>query len=470
MGLDIVLFRADKGGNPDMIRLSQQRRGKPVETVQEIIDLDKTVRDAKYKLDLANGEYTNLNKQVAKLKKEGKTGEEVDALVQQATTLDANIKKLKTDVVEYETLLVKKLKPIGNIVHESVPVSNNEDDNLIERQWGECNTSPDLLHHHELLDLIDGYDIVRGTNVSGHRCYFLKGVGVELNQAIINYALNFLKKDGFTQLQTPFFMKKEIMSETAQLEQFDEELYKVIEDEETEKYLIATSEQPISAYHRGEWLEEKDLPRKYAGFSTCFRKEAGSHGRDTWGIFRVHQFEKIEQFVITKPEDSWEMFDKMIGNAEAFYQSLGLPYRVVSIVSGALNNAAAKKFDLEGWFPGYNEYRELVSCSNCTDYQARDLEIRCGMKKQGQAQKKYVHMLNSTLAATTRVICCILENYQTEGGINVPKPLQPYMGGTEFIPFDENKVKERLKATKKTAAKTPAAAAAPAAAAPATTN
>lgn len=204
----------------------------------------------------------------------------------------------------------------------------------------------------------------------------------------------------------------------------------VIADDD-EKYLIATSEQPISAYHSGEWFEspETQLPLKYAGYSTCFRKEAGSAGRDMWGIFRVHQFEKVEQFSITAPEKSWETFDQMIGASEEFYQSLGIPYRVVAIVSGALNLAAAQKYDLEAWFPFQGAYKELVSCSNCTDYressppcarsqltgraESRRLEVRCGLKTKDQQRKVYVHMLNGTLCATERALCCLVENYQT---------------------------------------------------------
>lgn len=176
-------------------------------------------------------------------------------------------------------------------------------------------------------------------------------------------------------------------------------------------------------------------PQRYAGYSTCFRKEAGAHGKDTWGIFRVHQFEKIEQFVIADPEKSWDMFNEMISNSEDFYQSLGLSYRIVAIVSGALNNAAAKKYDLEAWFPFQGEFKELVSCSNCTDYQSRRLEIRCGVKKMGDREKKYVHCLNSTLCATERAICAILENWQREDGLEVPPPLVPYMDGRTFIPY-----------------------------------
>lgn len=210
--------------------------------------------------------------------------------------------------------------------------------------------------------------------------------------------------------------------------------------------MIATSEQPIAAFHVDEFIEPASLPIRYAGLSSCFRKEAGSHGKDVRGIFRVHQFEKVEQFVITSPETSWEMHEEMIKISEQFYQSLNIPYRVITIVSGELNNAAAKKYDLEGYFPGFNEFRELVSCSNCTDYQARRMETRFGMKKQGEREKKYVHMLNSTLAATGRTLCAILENNQTEKGINVPSPLQPflnaYLDDPTFIPFVKEKPKE----------------------------
>jgi seryl-tRNA synthetase len=236
-----------------------------------------------------------------------------------------------------------------------------------------------------------------------------------LNQALINYGLEFLGSKGYTPLQTPQFMLKEMMAKTAQLEQFDEELYKVIDGEaQNDKYLIATSEQPISAFHADEWLQKADLPLRYAGFSTCYRREAGAHGKDAWGIFRVHQFEKVEQFVITDPESSWEVFDEMISYSEEFYQSLGIPYRIVAIVSGALNNAAAKKYDLEAWFPFQGEFKELVSCSNCTDYQSRNLNIRYGAVSQTGERKQYVHCLNSTLTATERALCCIMENYQTE--------------------------------------------------------
>ncbi|KAF6162823.1 hypothetical protein GIB67_029092 [Kingdonia uniflora] len=287
-------------------------------------------------------------------------------------------------------------------------------------------------------------------DVAGGRGYYLKGEGVLLNQALISFGLHFLKKRGYSALQTPFFMKKDVMGRCAQLAQFDEELYKV-SGEGDDKYLIATAEQPICAYHQDDWIHPSELPKRYAGYSTCFRKEAGSHGRDTLGIFRVHQFEKVEQFCITSPNgnDSWVMLEEMIKNSEDFYTELGLPYQVVAIVSGALNDAAAKKYDLEAHFPASKTYRELVSCSNCTDFQSRRLEIRYGQKKASfffnysdEQAKQYVHMLNSTLTATERTICCILENYQKENGVQIPEVLQPFMGGTDFLPFVADPVKK----------------------------
>ena len=292
------------------------------------------------------------------------SGEEID----RAEQLQKDTK------VEVDALIGK----VGNIVDMSVPISQDEDkDNEVVRTWGKPRDPAGLLNHHDLLWRIGGYEPERGVGVAGHRAYFLRDVGVMLNQAFINYGIAFLRARKYCLLQPPYFMKKEVMAGVAQLEQFDEELYKVGGDGD-DKYLIATSEQPICGYHMNEWMDEKTLPLRYGGISTCFRKEAGSHGKDTWGIFRVHQFEKVEQFVIVEGdlEKSKLMQDEMIQAAEEFYQSLGFPYHVISIVTGALNNAAIKKLDLECWFPGYNAYRELVSCSNCTDYQSRAMEIR----------------------------------------------------------------------------------------------
>ncbi|CCX06542.1 Similar to Serine--tRNA ligase, cytoplasmic; acc. no. O14018 [Pyronema omphalodes CBS 100304] len=453
--LDVFSFIEERGGNPELIRESQRKRHASVEIVDEIIALFEECKKARYAVTMKGRDANALQKEIG-LKKKAK--EDATELLAQKVQLETEKKELEAAADAKEAEMNKKLGTIGNLVHDTVPVSDNEDNNQLLRTWapeGVTVEKRDVLSHHDVLARLDGYESERGVKVVGHRGYFLKQWGVFLNQALINYGLEFLSSKGYVPLQTPQFMLKDMMAKTAQLEQFDEELYKVIDgDAANDKYLIATSEQPISALHANEWFQQKDLPISYAGFSTCYRREAGAHGKDAWGIFRVHQFEKVEQFVITEPEKSWEAFDNMISYSEEFYKSLGLPYRVVAIVSGALNNAAAKKYDLEAWFPFQGEYKELVSCSNCTDYQSRNLDIRYGAVSQTDNIKKYVHCLNSTLCATERALCCIMENYQTPDGFNVPKPLQKYLpGNPEFIPFSKelsaSSTSLRVKAGKK---------------------
>ncbi len=359
-----------------------------------------------------------MQKQVAELKK-AKDEEGAAALIASMASIKDGIPGLEAVADAIKDSLERDLNKIPNDVHAGVPISKDEADNVVLRTWGACEARPEGYNHHELLWMIDGYEPERGVAVAGHRAYFLKGVGALLNQALVSYGLSYLSGRSYCPLMPPYFMNREAMAGVAQLEDFDEQLYKVVgeaADGSEDKYLIATSEQPICVYHRGEWLAEKDLPKRYAGYSACFRKEAGSHGRDTWGIFRVHQFDKVEQFIVCEPEHSPAMHAAMIEASEGFYQSLGIGYRVINICSGELNNAAAVKYDLEGWFPTAGHFRELVSCSNCTDYQARAMEVRCGQSKKvgpaGEPNKKYVHFLNGTLCATTRTICAILENNQ----------------------------------------------------------
>nr|XP_008521711.1 PREDICTED: serine--tRNA ligase, cytoplasmic [Equus przewalskii] len=433
MVLDLDLFRVDKGGDPALIRESQEKRFKDPGLVDQLVKADGEWRRCRFRADNLNKLKNLCSKTIGeKMKKKEPVGDEsvpenvlnlddltADALANLKVSqikkvrllIDEAILKCDAERIKLEAERFENLREIGNLLHPSVPISNDEDaDNKVERIWGD-------------------------------------GVLVFLEQALIHYALRTLRNRGYTPIYTPFFMRKEVMQEVAQLSQFDEELYKVIgkgseksdDNSYDEKYLIATSEQPIAALHRDEWLRPEDLPIKYAGLSTCFRQEVGSHGRDTRGIFRVHQFEKIEQFVYSSPHDnkSWEMFEEMIATAEEFYQSLGIPYHIVNIVSGSLNHAASKKLDLEAWFPGSGAFRELVSCSNCTDYQARRLRIRYGQTKKMMDKVEFVHMLNATMCATTRTICAILENYQTEKGIIVPEKLKEFMppGLQELIPF-----------------------------------
>ncbi|KRX38065.1 Serine--tRNA ligase, cytoplasmic, partial [Trichinella murrelli] len=470
MVLDLDNFRVEKGGNVQAVRVSQQKRFQSVDLVDQVVETDQEWRRSRYLSDEWNRLKNLCSKEIGeKIKRK----EPVDGNSTLPDSLTDKLQKLTVDqiralsvgqikqlrllidhemeksyklVENLEAVRFKALSQIGNLVHNSVPVSENEDDNEIVRTWGEL----EVRKKYSQVDLgimVDGYDSERGCSVAGSRGYFLKGPLVFLEQALIQLAMHMLFKKKYTPLYTPFFMRKEVMQEVAQLSDFDDQLYKVIgkssevkeEIAEEEKYLIATSEQPIAAYHRDEWISKESLPLRYVGFSTCFRQEVGSHGRDTSGIFRVHQFEKVEQFCITSPHDdaSWEMLEEMISNAEMFYQTLNIPYRVVSIVSGELNNAAAKKYDLEAWFPGSGAFRELVSCSNCTDYQSRRLRIRYGQTKKMMAKAEFVHMLNGTMCATTRTICAILENFQEENGIAVPEALRQYMPDDykDFIPF-----------------------------------
>ncbi|XP_037355182.1 serine--tRNA ligase, cytoplasmic isoform X1 [Talpa occidentalis] len=470
MVLDLDLFRVDKGGDPALIRETQEKRFKDPGLVDQLVKADGEWRRCRFRADNLNKLKNLCSKTIGeKMKKKEPVGDD-ESIPENALNLDdltadtlvnlkvSQIKKvrllideaiLKCDAerVKLEAERFENLREIGNLLHPSVPISNDEDaDNKVERIWGDC-TVRKKYSHVDLVVMVDGFEGEKGAVVAGSRGYFLKGVLVFLEQALIQYALRTLGGRGYTPIYTPFFMRKEVMQEVAQLSQFDEELYKVIgkgseksdDNSYDEKYLIATSEQPIAALHRDEWLRPEDLPIKYAGLSTCFRQEVGSHGRDTRGIFRVHQFEKIEQFVYSSPHDnkSWEMFEEMIATAEEFYQSLGIPYHIVNIVSGSLNHAASKKLDLEAWFPGSGAFRELVSCSNCTDYQARRLRIRYGQTKKMMDKVEFVHMLNATMCATTRTICAILENYQTENGILVPEKLKEFMppGLQELIPF-----------------------------------
>ncbi|CAL5874134.1 uncharacterized protein PFLUO_LOCUS8421 [Penicillium psychrofluorescens] len=443
--LDLADFIAERGGDPKKIKESQRKRFAPEEDVDTVIALYEEARRARYEVTQFGSQLNALMKEIGKKKK---NKEDASDLIEQKAGLEKRKKEAEELAVQKETERDRRIRVIGNYVHNSVPVSNNEDDNQVIKTWAPENVAVekrDCLSHHEVLTRLDGYDPERGVKIVGHRGYCLTGYGLFLNLALVNYGLEFLFNKGYKPNQPPQFMLRDLMAKTAQLEDFDEELYKVTEgeDKSTDKYLIATSEQPLSALHDSEWLQEKDLPIKYAGYSTCYRKEAGAHGKDAWGIFRVHQFEKIEQFVLTKPDDSWQAFEDMMATSEEFYKSLGLPYQIVAIVSGALNNAASKKYDLEAWFPFQGEYKELVSCSNCTDYQSRNLEIRYGVKKTTDIKKTYVHALNATLCATERTLCCVLENYQTDDGFIVPEPLRKYIpGAPEFLPFTKELPKD----------------------------
>ena len=423
--LDIKLFRE----NPDLIRRSEKKRFRDIENVEKVIEYDTKWRDGLKKLNELRATRNKLSKSFNEARKRGK--EELEILQIKAKEVSREIVLLEPQISKFIEKRDQYRYKVGNIVDEDVPISETEEDNLLISEEGiipSFNFEPS--NHVDLIEGVDGAEFKSASEISGSRFYYLKADMVYLNMALLKFAMDILSEKGFTPFQTPFFIKHDVIKETAELADFEETLYKV---EGEDLYLIATSEQTLAALHRGDIIDERTLPRKYCGISSCFRREAGSHGRDTLGIFRVHQFEKIEQFVFCSKEDSKNIHQELLENAEIIYKKLKIPYRIVSIVSSELNDNASKKYDLEGWFPGSNTYRELVSCTNCTDYQARKLNARCGI--QGDSDSlKMCHTLNSTAVATERTICCILENYQQEDGtIRIPEVLVPYMNGKTVI-------------------------------------
>jgi seryl-tRNA synthetase len=465
MPIDVNALRVDRGGDPERVRNAQKKRYKPDDIIDQVLILDQRWREQITRMRDLRTQVNDIQKRIAPKRKQGLPCESEET---EKKRLEEEIKHMEKEHVLCEGERDDLIRKLGNEVDDSVPVSQNEDeDNNVVRVWPlpdglqlPCQLGkisyplPEVrpLTHDDLLWRIGGYDQERGSKVAGGRGYFLCDVGVLLNQALINFALAFLRERRYSPIQVPFFMKKDLMAGIAQLADFDEQLYKVTTgnksedaDDTAEKYLIATSEQPLCAYHHKEILDAKDLPLRYAGVSTCFRKEVGKANMENRGIFRVHQFEKVEQFCLTVGDvtESKKMHQEMLCCAEDFHKALGIPYRVVNIVSGELNDAAMIKYDLEGWFPGQGRYRELVSCSNCTDFQARAMDVRYrehkveveGVEKKSQVKLSHVHMLNSTLTATGRGICCILETYQTSDGVNIPEALVPFMGGMTFLPF-----------------------------------
>ncbi|GAB5373184.1 hypothetical protein AAMO2058_001728400 [Amorphochlora amoebiformis] len=455
MPVDIRAFREDQGGDVKRVRESERKRGRDEKFVDEVLSADKQWREAVFQRENLQKKINSEGKKIGLLKREKRPVDK--SLFQQ---MKKRVRELQADELKFRKSLNLSLSKVGNVLHESVPSGLKD---VEVDSWGEMDAklvqdTHTLRSHEELLAMIGGYNPVKGREVGGSRGYFLTGYAMLLNQALQMYAIRFLTQRKFTPVQPPVMIRQDVMAKVTQLSSFDEDLYKVTGGKE-DMYLAATSEQPLCALHANEHIPEGRLPLLYCGVSTCFRKELTSHGIDAQGIFRVHNFEKVEQFAITAPGDSWRVQEKFLENAKHFYKSLGIPYRVVNIAAESLNLAAAKKYDLEGWFPSQGTCRELVSCSNCTDYQARALKCRFGYPKLGMSHTskrgQMVHMVNSTLCASQRTLCCLLENHQTEAGIRVPEPLIVYVG-TAFIPFktltqtlDAKNLKRKNRSTKK---------------------
>ena len=390
--------------------------------LDRLLDLDEKRRSLINQINQLRHQKNVLDEQIAKKVKAGQSVEEDKLKVNE---IDKELKAKEEELESVENEINQLQLRMPNFVDPSVPIGPDESYNQVVRTWGEAGkTGPDHIEIGLKLDLID---LERAAKTSGARFYYLKRDLVRLNYALISYGLDFGIKKGYTLLQPPYMLRRAIVESAVDLSAFEEAIYKI---ENEDLYLLTTAEHAILGYHYDEILDENSLPLKYVGISPCFRKEAGAHGRDTKGIFRVHAFEKVEQFIFSKPEESWKYHEELIRNAEEFFQSLEIPYRVVNVCTGELGACAAKKYDLEVWLPGQNKYREAVSCSNCLEWQAVRAKIRY---KKGN-ETVYVHTLNSTLVATERALIAIMENHlQPDGRIKIPKPLIPYMNGQEYI-------------------------------------
>lgn len=426
--LDIKVVRE----HPELVKASEKKRGRNSEIVDQVLKLDeswkkelKKVEELKHKRNVVSQEI-NQAKKNKKEKDAAKKIKEMQDVVQEIKEREYNADNLLQQRNE-------ALKKIGNILDKEVPAGKDENDNKELRKWGKIvKPSFPIKDHIELGLELDLFDLDTAASVSGARFYYLKNEAVLLDLALQRFAVDVLLKHGFSMHWPPFMLNKAALEGGVNLSEFQDTIYKI---EGEDLYLIGTSEHPLLALKKDKIMQENELPDKIGGISTCFRKEAGAHGRDTKGIFRVHQFNKVEQIVICRPEESAKYFKEMQAISESIFQQLEIPYRVVAVCSGDIGNKQSLQYDIEAWFPGQNDkkgaYREVTSCSNCLEYQAVTLNTKF-IAKDGE--RKYVHMLNNTAIATSRAIVAIIENGQTkEGTVKIPKVLWPYMNGIKEL-------------------------------------
>lgn len=426
--LDIKIIRE----TPELLKedLKKRNDAEKLAWVDMLIDKDKEWRALKYEMQELKNEKNQLTMDISNAKKEGKDAKE---LFKKIPVLNKKIEKIEQDNNKIREEIDFYLMRLPNILHKSVPVGKDDTENKVVETKGKKPTFKFKLKSHvDLLTDLNIGDTERAAKIAGSRFYFLKGDLTMLDLALQKYGADFMAKKGYTLIYPPFMMNKAAYEGVTDLKDFEDVMYKI---DGEDLYLIATSEHPLTAQFMDEIIEEKDLPMKFVGISTCFRKEAGAHGKDTKGIFRVHQFNKIEQIIFCRPEESWKLHEELLENAKEFFASLGLHFRVMNICTGDIGTVAAKKYDIEVWMPAQESFREVVSCSNCTDYQARRLKIRFrGKDKEGEDIKITPHTLNSTLVATGRALVAIIENFQDkDGNIHIPKILQPYMNGKKII-------------------------------------
>ncbi len=416
--LDIELLRKD----PEWVRERLSTRDKAyAELVDKALELDRERRAILKEIERLRAERNAKSKEIGKLKKEGKDTSELEAEVK---NLRESIEKYEVELSEVETKLREVMLSIPNLPHESVPVGEDESQNVEVRRWGkprEFNFQPKP--HWEIGERLGIIDFERASKLSGSRFSVLLGWGAKLERALINFMLDLHSKKGYKEVLPPHLVRPEILIGTGQLPKFEEELYRCERDD---LYLIPTAEVPLTNLFRDEILSEDQLPIYMVSYTPCYRREAGSYGKDVRGLIRQHQFDKVELVKIVKPEHSYEELERLTADAEAVLQALGLPYRVVLLCTGDMGFASAKTYDIEVWFPSQGRYREISSCSNCEDFQARRMNTKY---RDSQGKLHFVHTLNGSGLAVGRTLSAILENYQQEdGSVIVPPALRDYLG------------------------------------------
>ncbi|MEU9105901.1 serine--tRNA ligase [Streptomyces xanthophaeus] len=419
--IDLRLLRED----PDRVRASQRARGEDVELVDALLSADERRRSSGMRFDELRNEQRSLGKLIPKA-----SPEERAELLKRAEQLKQNVKAAEAEQNEADEAAKQLLLQLGNIVHEDVPVGGEEDFAVLEthgtiRDFAAEGFEPK--DHLELGESLGAIDVERGAKVSGSRFYYLTGVGALLELALVNAAIAQATEAGFIPMLTPALVRPRAMEGTGFLGQAAENVYHLEKDD---YYLVGTSEVPLAAYHMDEIIDADKLPLRYAGFSPCFRREAGTYGKDTRGIFRVHQFDKVEMFSYVAPEEAEAEHQRLLDWEKQWLTSLELPFQVIDVATGDLGSSASRKFDCEAWIPTQGKYRELTSASNCNGFQARRLSIRYRDGKKTQP----LSTLNGTLCAVPRTIVAILENHQqADGRVRVPQVLRPYLGGREFL-------------------------------------
>lgn len=403
-------------------------RGEDMSAFEDFEELEKKRRELLGQTEELKSKRNTVSQEVARLKKEK---QDADALIAEMREVGEKIKELDADLRDTEEKLEQLMLRMPNIPHESVPAGDSEEDNVEIRTWGSVpEFGFEAKPHWDLATDLDILDFERAGKVTGSRFTFYKGAGSKLERALISFMLDLhTEEHGYTEMMPPYMVNRTSMTGTGQLPKFEEDAFRI---EAEDYFLIPTAEVPVTNYHRDEILNGEELPIAYAAYSACFRSEAGSAGRDTRGLIRQHQFNKVEMVRFVKPEDSYAELEKLTGHAEKVLQLLGLPYRVLDMCSADLGFTAAKKYDIEVWLPSYGEYKEISSCSNFEGFQARRANIRFRREKNGKPE--HVHTLNGSGLAIGRTVAALLENYQQEdGSILIPEVLRPYMGGKEKI-------------------------------------